>query len=242
MMPPNSLKHRVLEAARRHPVPARQARSLPPAAAAALAAGAMLAVYAALLALGVLRSPGDADDPLRVVSSGVRLVLRLGTATPGRPPANGAADVAGTIAIAVAATLLVLPPRRSMLSPPRPLLLAVAIGVPLLIGAWLLAWGSTYPDPFVRTGWRCLTLTAATAPWPFLALYRASRRLDPRHPHLTGAALGSAAGAWGAVMAESWCPLGAGAHVVVGHVLPLLVLASAGAAVGYRMFRLRRVA
>jgi hypothetical protein len=41
-------------------------------------------------------------------------------------------------------------------------------------------------------------------------------------------------------MVELWCPLSAGAHVVAGHVLPLLVLVLAGAALGARMFRLRR--
>jgi hypothetical protein len=128
-----------------------------------------------------------------------------------------------------------------MLSPPRGRLLAVAIGVPLVVGAWLLLWGTTYVDPYLRVGWRCIAFTAATAPWPFLALYRASRRLDPRHPQLTGAALGSAAGAWAAVMAEIWCPLAAGPHVLVGHVLPLVLLVGVGAGIGYRMFRLRRI-
>ena len=238
MMPPESLKHRLLDAASRQSVPTRSGRLLPTAAAPALAAGAMLAAYAATLAWGALWAGGDA---VRAVSSGMTLVLRLGTATTGRPAASGAWIVAGTIALAVAATLLALPSRRSMLSPPRGHLLAVAIGVPLLVGAWLLLWGTTYVDPYVRVGWRCITLTAATAPWPFLALYRASRRLDPRHPQLTGAALGSAAGAWGAVMAEIWCPLAVGPHVLVGHVLPLILLAGVGAGVGYRMFRLRRV-
>ena len=74
-----------------------------------------------------------------------------------------------------------------MLSPPRGRLLAVAIGVPVLVGAWLLLWGTTYADPFVRFGWRCLALTAATAPWPFLALHQLSRRLEPPHPQLAGA-------------------------------------------------------
>jgi hypothetical protein len=242
MIPQDTLKHRVLEATSRHPVPAREARRLPTPAAAALAAGAMLAVYAAMQAAGVLRAPGDVGGALRAVSSGMSLVLRLGTATPGRPASTGALVVAGTVALAIAATLLALPRRRSMLSPARGRLLAVAIGVPVLTGAWLLLWGATYADPYVRTGWRCVSLVAATAPWPFLVLRRLSRRLDPRQPHLTGAALGSAAGAWGAVMAEIWCPLADGAHVLIGHVLPLALLVGAGAAVGWRMFRLRDVA
>ncbi len=42
-------------------------------------------------------------------------------------------------------------------------------------------------------------------------------------------------------MAEIWCPLSVGAHVLVGHVLPLVLLAGVSAGVGSRMFRLRRV-
>jgi hypothetical protein len=49
------------------------------------------------------------------------------------------------------------------------------------------------------------------------------------------------AGAWAAVMVELWCPLAVHEHVLVGHVLPLVVLALAGSAVGVRVFRLRRV-
>ncbi len=242
MIPPESLKTRVLDAAGRQPVPARPHRLLPTTAVAtALAGGAILGACAAALGVAILWSGSGVAGAAREASSGMSLVLQLGAATAGRPASSGAWIVGGTIALAVAATILVLPSRRSMLSPPRGRLLAVAIGVPVLVGAWLVLWGTTYVDPFMRVGWRCLTLTAATAPWPFLALCRASRRLDPRHPRLTGAALGSAAGAWAAVMAEIWCPLAAAPHVVVGHVLPLVLLVLAGAGFGYRMFGLRRI-
>jgi hypothetical protein len=241
MMPSESLKLRLLEATSHHPVPARKDRRPATAAVLALSAGATLATYAAMLALGSLWTGGGVAGAVRAASSGVMAVLQLGTATAGRPGTSGGWIVVGTLVLATAATSLALPSRRSMLSPPRGRLLAVAIGAPLLVGAWLMIWGTTYADPFVRFGWRCLVLTAGTAPWPFLALYRASHRLDPQHPRLTGAALGSAAGVWGAVLAESWCPLTAADHVLVGHVLPLVFLAAVGAGIGYRMFRLRRL-
>ena len=139
------------------------------------------------------------------------------------------------------AAWLVLPSRRSMLSPARGRLLAVAIGVPLLVGAWLVLWHTTYDDPFTRSGWRCFTLTTLTAPWPFATLAYVSRRVDPRYPGTAGAALGAVAGAWAAVMVELWCPLAVHQHVLVGHVLPLVVIVLAGAALGARMLRLRRV-
>jgi hypothetical protein len=147
--------------------------------------------------------------------------------------------LAGTVAIAAVATALALPRRRSMLAPPRGLLLAVAAGVPLLVGAWLVLWNGTYDDPFTRVGLRCFTLTALSAPWPFVALATVARRIDPTYPRSIGAALGAAAGAWAAAMIELWCPLSAPSHVAVGHVLPLVVLVAAGAAAGARIFRAR---
>jgi hypothetical protein len=221
MMPAESLKHRVLEAVHRHPVPSRTDRVPSTIGLVALAAVAM----SATLQWGP-RLFGDVGGLAHVGD---------------RPASSGAWILAGTLALALSSTWLVLPSRRSMLSPARGLLLGVAIGVPLLVGAWLALWHATYADPFVRTGLRCFALTALTAPWPFAALARASRRVEPRHPGTAGAAIGGAAGAWAAVMVELWCPLAAREHVLVGHVLPLLVLVLAGSAWGARMFRVRRI-
>jgi Negative regulator of sigma F len=221
MMPPDSLKLRVLEAVRQHPVPPRRDERLATAGLVALAAVTMAAI-------------------LQWVPPLVGEVGGLAHAA-GRPAGAGAWILAGTVAVALAATWLVLPLRRSMLSPPRGVLLGVAIAVPLLVGAWLVLWHARYDDPIVRAGWRCFALTALTAPWPFAALAHASRRVEPRHPGTTGAALGAVAGAWAAVMVELWCPIAVHEHVIVGHVLPLATLAVAGAAVGVRLFGLRRV-
>ena len=221
MMPPDPLKLRVLEAVRQRPMPRRADRLLPVVALAVLAAVIMAAVLQ-----WVPRLLGEVGGVAHAA---------------GRPAASGAWILAGTIALALGSSWFVLPFRRSMLSPARGVLLAVAIGVPLLVGAWLVLWHATYDDPFTRTGWRCFALTGLTAPWSFAALAYASRRVEPRHPGTAGAALGAAAGAWAAVMVELWCPLSVSEHVLLGHVLPLLVLALAGSAIGARIFRLRRV-
>jgi hypothetical protein len=214
LAPPEDLKLRVLAAARGHPAPARTDGFLRGLSLTALAAVAMVAV------LALAGGPSHAT---------------------GRPAVSGAWIVAGTLALAVSATWFSLPHRRSMLSPARGQLLAVAIGVPVLVGAWLLLWHGTHDDPLVGNGYRCFALTAATAPWPFIALAYFSRRLDPRHPALAGAALGATAGTWAAVMVELWCPFAVVDHVVIGHVLPLAFLALAGSVYGARKFGLRRV-
>lgn len=221
MMPPDTLKARVLEAARQRPAPARTNR-LPSVVA--------LAASSALIMTAVVqwapRLFGEAGGTAHAA---------------GRPVESGAWMLAGMLALAVASTWIVLPFRRSMLGPSRRILLGVAFGVPLLIGAWLILWHTTYDDPFTRVGWRCFALTALTAPWPFATLVYASHRMEPRYPGAAGAALGAVAGAWAAVMVELWCPLSVQQHVLVGHVLPLVFLAAGGAAIGARMFRLRRL-
>ena len=214
LAPSEALKLRVLADARGHPVAPRADRLVPGLVRAALAATAMVAL------LMLFGGPAHAA---------------------GRPTASGAWILAGTVALAVTATWLSLPAGRSMLSPARGQLLAVAIGVPLLVGAWLVLWHSTYADPFVRVGVRCFALTALTAPWPFLVLAHLGRRLDPRHPSLADAALGATSGAWAAVMVELWCPLAVPDHVLAGHVLPLAVLTLAGAAYGTLRLGLRRI-
>lgn len=221
MMPSDSLKVRVLEAVRQRPVPPRQDP---------LPRSAGLALLAVVAMAAVLRWV----PPLLGEVGGL-------AHSAGRPASTGAWIVIGSTALALSATWLVLPSRRSMLAPARGPLLGLAVGLPLLVGAWLMLWHPTYHDPFVRTGWRCFALTLLTAPWPFAALVHASRRLEPRHPGTAGAALGSVAGAWASVMVELWCPLAAQGHILRGHVLPLLMLSVAGAVLGAWTFRLRRI-
>ena len=212
---PEAMRERVLRAARASPV------ARPTGRAPALAG---LTVMAATAMTGVLYLWGGPDHAV------------------GRPPPTGAAIVAGIAGLALLATRLVLPPARSMLGPSTTRLVAIAVGVPVVVAAWLLGWHAVYDDPNVRAGFRCFSLTLAAAPWPFVALVLASHRRDPRHPGLSGAALGAAAGAWAAVVVELWCPLAEPHHVAIGHVAPLLALTVGGALLGRRLFRLRRVA
>jgi hypothetical protein len=87
----------------------------------------------------------------------------------------------------------------------------------------LIAWHSAYDAPFFRSGHRCFALTLAAAPGPFLALLAAGPRFAPSLPRLAGAALALPA------------------HVIFGHVLPLVALSAAGALFGPRLLGLRRV-
>jgi hypothetical protein len=48
-------------------------------------------------------------------------------------------------------------------------------------------------------------------------------------PALTGAALGVAAGACSWLLVDLWCPVAHPEHIALGHLLPLVLLAGAGA-------------
>jgi hypothetical protein len=212
--PPNApdLKDRVLAAARLRTAPTRPEVRRRQAWRVAQAAAAMAAV------LSIAGGPAHAS---------------------GRPEAVGSWILVGMAALALAASRLALPPRGSMLPPPAWRLAAIAIGVPVVVAAWLIAWHTAYDDPFTRFGLRCFAFTAAAAPMPFVALLAFAPGFAPVRPRLVGAALGAAAGAWATVVVELWCPLADPAHVLVGHALPLVVLAAAGALAGGRLLRPR---
>lgn len=210
--PSADLKARVLAAAAARPVPARGTRR---------ARWALLALAAieALIVLYASGGPRHAD---------------------GRPAPLGSMIALGCAALATVATAAVYSRARSMLGPRSAVLWIVTLGTPFAIAAWTLAWHVSYVDPFERLGVRCFAMSVGTAPWLFAALVALRRRVDPLHPRLFGAALGTIAGAWAGVVVVLWCPLADPGHVIRGHLTPFIVLSLAGAWLGKRLFDVRR--
>jgi hypothetical protein len=105
---------------------------------------------------------------------------------------------------------------------------------------WRYGLGTIYdlasPWP-TRPGYRCFAMSVATGGILLSALLLAWRRLDPMSPMATGAAFGAGAGLGSALLIDLWCPVSYLPHLLVGHVLPIAVLAAAGAAVGRWMLR-----
>jgi hypothetical protein len=107
-------------------------------------------------------------------------------------------------------------------------LLAWKVGVTVLFGPQMLApWPS-------RPGFRCLWLSLAMAVPLLVAFVAVRRRSDPVHPGVAGAALGVTAGVAAGTLVDLWCPVGFVPHVLLGHILPLLVVAALGAWAGRR--------
>jgi hypothetical protein len=123
------------------------------------------------------------------------------------------------------------------------LLLSVALLATVGFVGWRYGMGSLFglADRWpTRPGLRCLVLSIMTGALPLFAALVAWRRTDPITPVMTGAAFGAGAGLGSAVLVDLWCPVSYLPHLLLGHVLPIAVLAGLVALVGWRLLRLRR--
>jgi negative regulator of sigma F NrsF-like protein len=133
---------------------------------------------------------------------------------------------------------------RSMIGRPALAKTAVVALTPIALAATGLVaarmWPQTWQDasgPFEAA--RCMLVTFALAAGPLAAFAGLRRQSDPINPGLGGAALGTAAGAWGAVALVILCAFARPSHLLIGHVLPVLMIAAAGAFVGSRALAIR---
>jgi hypothetical protein len=151
--------------------------------------------------------------------------------------------VGGALGVAAAALWLALGRGRSMLGRSRGWLLYGGVLIPISLLAWRVSCGMAFGAPMVawpdRPGLRCLSLSLLVAVGPLLS-FLAMRRSAPVQPALNGAAMGLAAGACAWVAVDLWCPVAYVPHLLLGHVLPLFVLATAGALLGQALLSLRR--
>jgi len=213
---PPDLRARVLAEVARSPSPTRHEHRTRTAL---LVAGGTLATIALFFATG---GPWQGSRPLELVvfSSGLALLA------------------------AIALTRVSSGASRSMLGPPRQVLLLGASLAPPALAVVALVAAAIWPehaaeDVSSQTHAACGMLTVVQGALPLVVLLLPRRGSDPIHPAVTGAALGIAAGAWTATMAYLRCPHAAAAHCIVAHVTPTLALAAAGALVGRSLLKLR---
>jgi hypothetical protein len=176
-----------------------------------------------------------------VVATAVALFILFVTGGPelGHRPGILLASTALILAgLAIAITLLALRGfGKSMTGAPTDILIGAAIfSAPVLwlveLGARLI-WIPTVvrPASLVSTS-ICHACTLAMAAAPLYAMIRLRRHSDFVHPRAMGAALGAAAGAWGAVLIDLHCASNNMLHIAVGHILPTVVLVTIGAFFG----------
>lgn len=159
-----------------------------------------------------------------------------------RPVWLVAATVGGALGVAAMAVWLALGRGRSMLGRSRRRLLYGSVLIPVSLLVWKVCGGIAFGEAMVawpeRPGERCLVLSLLVAVGPLLS-FLAIRRRVPVRPALNGAAMGFAAGACAWVAVDLWCPVAYVPHLLLGHVLPLFVLAGAGALLSRALLSLR---
>jgi hypothetical protein len=196
-------------------------------AAAVSGVGAFM-VFAALMSAGQLVRLGGEVAPQQYVERSVWLVV---------------ATAGGALGVAATALWLALSRGRSMLGRSRSWLLCGSILVPISLFAWKVGCSIAFGDEMLawpeRPGLRCLALSLFVAVGPLVS-FVVMRRGAPVRPALNGAAMGFAAGACAWVAVDLWCPVAYVPHLLMGHVLPLLILAGMGALLGQTYLSLRR--
>jgi hypothetical protein len=210
--PSPDLKRRVLGAVAAAPAPTRSEVRRRGWLAFAVSAAIALAIFAEAGGLRLGGRPG-----LLVVSTCVGWILATSAAA-----AFGVARGRSTPGRSTGALLVLL-----VALPVA--LLAWKVGVSLPFGA-----GATAPWPG-RPGFRCLGLSLAMAAPLLAALVVMRRGSDPVHPAVAGAMLGLTAAIAAGALVDLWCPVAYLPHVLLGHILPLAIVAAVGAWTGRRM-------
>jgi hypothetical protein len=158
----------------------------------------------------------------------------LGVRPHDRPHGYVAALFFAWLPIAVAATWAGVSRGRSMLGRPAGWLVGVVALTPVaLLAVWAgvaMVWPSILHDTSgARETVICDVVTISFSIGPLLAFNALRKRTDPVTPRLTGAAIGTAAAAWGAIALHLVCAWTAPLHIVLGHVAPVVLVALAGA-------------
>ncbi len=133
-----------------------------------------------------------------------------------------------------------------MLGRRRNWLIAMSALVMVSLVAWKVVATSQFSDMSLpwpaRRGFKCLGLSLLLGIGPLAALSFMRARSDALHARATGAALGVAAGACAWLLVNLWCPVAYFPHLLLGHVLPIMLLALVGAWIGGRWIAMTRPA
>lgn len=225
------LKARVLAAAAAMPSPTRAAvnrRNTLISMVAAMSGVAAFVIFALLMSQGQLLRLGGDVTPQQHLERPLWLVVTT---------------AGGALVVAATALWLARGRGRSMLGRSRNWLLYGSALVPIALLVWKvgcsLAFGYAMVEWPDRPGMRCLSLSLLVGVGPLLA-FLAARPRAPMHAELNGAAMGVAAGACGWIAVDLWCPVASVPHLLLGHVLPLCMLAGTGALLGRKMLSLQR--
>ncbi|HXT97763.1 MAG TPA: NrsF family protein [Polyangia bacterium] len=169
--------------------------------------------------------------------------IRGGLRVTSRPPSLIALTSLGTAVFAGLGMWLLFTRAPTGLRRPRAVLLGAALFSTVAFVTWRYGVSALYDRAGVwpgRVGLRCLVLSVGTGGLMLFAALMSWRRSEPVTPRATGAAFGAGAGLGSALLVDLWCPVAYLPHLLLGHVLPILVLALAGGLIGGRVLGLSR--
>ena len=178
----------------------------------------LASLAAVMLMMGVRRELGDAGDR---IDFGFEAALLVGTA----------------IAAAVGALTLSIP---GAAQDARVRWLPVGLAILcVLVAAGEIAYAAATGAPAGRLtfAWHCVYKTTAVATVPAAMLFLMVRRGAPLHAGWAGLLAVLAAAAMGVLGANIICPTDRPVHMLLWHVLPLVLFAALGAALGKRLLR-----
>jgi hypothetical protein len=167
--------------------------------------------------------------------------LEGGVRLTSRPPSLVALTSLGTAVIVGVGSWFLFTRGRSALGRPGSRLLMAALASSVLFVAWRYRVSALYGLTEVwpeRPGFRCLGLSIVTGALPLLGALLSWRRSVAVSPVATGAAFGAGAGLGSALLVDLWCPVSYLPHLLLGHLLPIGVLALLGGVLGSRILRL----
>src|SRR3954467_7336273 len=164
--------------------------------------------------------------------------IRGGLRVTSRPPSLIALTSVGTAIFVGVGMWLLFTRGPSGLRRPRTVLIGAGVLSTVAFVTWRYGISALYGRAGIwpeRVGLRCLVLSVGTGGLMLFAALLSSRGREPVTPVATGAAFGAGAGLGSALLVDLWCPVGYVPHLLLGHVLPIAILALAGALVGGRV-------
>jgi hypothetical protein len=179
----------------------------------------------------------------RLLLAGIAGALTLfaiagGLRVTGRPPSLVAWTAFGTACFSGTGMWFLFTRGRSGFRRGWAVLALAAVAPALAFVLWRYGLGDVYhlSGPWSgRPGYRCFAMSVVTGGTMLAAALIAWRHADPMTPRATGAAFGAGAGLGSALLIDLWCPVSHVPHLLLGHVLPIAVLAAAGAFIGARI-------
>ncbi len=154
-----------------------------------------------------------------------------GGLTRGDPSLDSGRLAGGWALAAFALTWVVLGRGRSTLVRSPSLLSAATWASPIVLLLWVPRFSGT-DAAWLTDGAECFGFTLALAAAPLATFLALRRGAEPHCPGALGAGAGAMCGAWAQVFTLLWCPTRGFLHAVIGHALPLAVLAATGGLLG----------